>query len=190
MAGDAPRLRPTDGVKDQLRLSAIACPPARRSSMVADRSARIRYNHQVTETPFTINTPTGPIAGSEFGHGPALLFLHGGPGLSDYADLLAPELGGWRTVHYQQRIPAVSPTYSPRADRHSRGGRDCAWRRIRAGQYAVWCRPRRRIGGRRHRGRHGHRDVAGVGAAAEREEGQRDRGRDRYPDPEPVGAPA
>jgi proline iminopeptidase len=57
----------------------------------------------VTETPFTINTPTGPIAGSESGQGPALLFLHGGPGMSDYADLLAPELGGWRTMRYQQR---------------------------------------------------------------------------------------
>jgi proline iminopeptidase len=68
-----------------------------------DRSAHIRYNHQVTETPFTISTPTGSIAGAESGQGPALLFLHGGPGLSDYADLLAPELGGWRVVHYQQR---------------------------------------------------------------------------------------
>jgi proline iminopeptidase len=62
----------------------------------------------VTETPFTINTPTGSIVGSESGQGPALLFLHGGPGLSDYADLLAPELGGWRTVHYQQR--GLSPS--------------------------------------------------------------------------------
>jgi pimeloyl-ACP methyl ester carboxylesterase len=57
----------------------------------------------VTQTPFTINTPAGSIAGADRGQGPALLFLHGGPGLSDYADLLAPELGGWRTVHYQQR---------------------------------------------------------------------------------------
>jgi len=82
---------------------------------VQDRAQRVvvRYNHQVTETPFTINTPTGPIAGSEFGHGPALLFLHGGPGLSDYADLLAPELGGWRTVHYQQRGLAPSTVEGP-----------------------------------------------------------------------------
>ena len=57
----------------------------------------------MTETPFTIDTPTGSIAGADGGLGSALLFLHGGPGLSDYAGLLAPELGGWRTVHYQQR---------------------------------------------------------------------------------------
>lgn len=57
----------------------------------------------MTETPFTINTPTGSIAGADSGQGSALLFLHGGPGLSDYTDLLAPELDGWRTVHYQQR---------------------------------------------------------------------------------------
>jgi proline iminopeptidase len=57
----------------------------------------------VTETPLTINTSAGPLVGSDSGQGPALLFLHGGPGLSDYADLLAPELDGWRVVHYQQR---------------------------------------------------------------------------------------
>jgi proline iminopeptidase len=74
-----------------------------------DRSARIRYNRKVTETPseansvFEVDTATGPIVGSDRGQGPTLLFLHGGPGLSDYADLLAPELGGWRVVHYQQR---------------------------------------------------------------------------------------
>jgi pimeloyl-ACP methyl ester carboxylesterase len=68
---------------------------------------------QVTESPFTISTPTGSIAGSENGQGPALLFLHGGPGLSDYADLLAPELGGWRVVHYQQRGLAPSTADGP-----------------------------------------------------------------------------
>lgn len=67
----------------------------------------------MTETPFTINTATGPIAGSASGQGPALLFLHGGPGLSDYADLLAPELGGWRTIHYQQRGLAPSTVAGP-----------------------------------------------------------------------------
>jgi proline iminopeptidase len=67
----------------------------------------------VTETHFTITTATGPIAGSESGQGPALLFLHGGPGLSDYADLLAPELGGWRTIHYQQRGLAPSTVEGP-----------------------------------------------------------------------------
>jgi proline iminopeptidase len=87
--------------------------PAAARSSAEDRSARIRYNHQVTETPFTINAPTGPIAGSESGQGPALLFLHGGPGLSDYADLLVPELGGWRAIHYQQRGLAPSTVEGP-----------------------------------------------------------------------------
>jgi proline iminopeptidase len=67
----------------------------------------------VTETPFTISTPAGSIAGADSGQGPALLFLHGGPGLSDYADLLAPELGGWRTVRYQQRGLAPSTVDGP-----------------------------------------------------------------------------
>ena len=67
----------------------------------------------MTETPFTANTATGPIAGSASGQGPALLFLHGGPGLSDYADLLAPELGGWLTIHYQQRGLAPSTVAGP-----------------------------------------------------------------------------
>jgi pimeloyl-ACP methyl ester carboxylesterase len=62
----------------------------------------------VTETPFQIDTAAGSIGGADSGQGPALLFLHGGPGLSDYADLLAPDLGGWRVVHYQQR--GLSPS--------------------------------------------------------------------------------
>jgi proline iminopeptidase len=52
---------------------------------------------------FEVATATGPIVGADTGQGAALLFLHGGPGLTDYADLLAPELAGWRVIHYQQR---------------------------------------------------------------------------------------
>ena len=52
---------------------------------------------------FEAATATGPIVGADSGQGAALLFLHGGPGLTDYADLLAPELDGWRVIHYQQR---------------------------------------------------------------------------------------
>jgi len=55
------------------------------------------------ETGFTATTETGPIAGSHFGSGPALLLLHGGPALTDYMDMLAPELDGWRAIRYQQR---------------------------------------------------------------------------------------
>ena len=48
------------------------------------------------ETRFTATTETGPIAGSHTGSGPALLLLHGGPALTDYMDMLAPELDGWQ----------------------------------------------------------------------------------------------
>ena len=63
----------------------------------------------MTDTPsgdnsgFEVHTATGSIVGADSGQGPVLVFLHGGPGLSDYADLLAPELAGWRVIHYQQR---------------------------------------------------------------------------------------
>ena len=52
---------------------------------------------------FEVSTATGSIVGADSGQGPVLVFLHGGPGLSDYADLLAPELVGWRVIRYQQR---------------------------------------------------------------------------------------
>ncbi len=52
---------------------------------------------------FTATTPDGPIAGSASGTGPPLLLLHGGPGLSDYMDLLSQEVQGWRAITYQQR---------------------------------------------------------------------------------------
>jgi len=63
------------------------------------------------ETGFTATTETGPIAGSHFGSGPALLLLHGGPALTDYMDMLAPELDGWRAIRYQQRgLPPSAET--------------------------------------------------------------------------------
>ena len=40
------------------------------------------------------NTPAGPIAGQTGGSGVPLLLLHGGPALSDYMDMLGPELDG------------------------------------------------------------------------------------------------
>jgi proline iminopeptidase len=48
------------------------------------------------------------ISGHEGGEGPSLLLLHGGPGLSDYMNLLAGETAGWRTIRYQQRGLAPS----------------------------------------------------------------------------------
>ena len=49
------------------------------------------------------STPDGPIAGSSAGSGPPLLLLHGGPAISDYMDMLGPEVDGWRSARYQQR---------------------------------------------------------------------------------------
>jgi proline iminopeptidase len=47
------------------------------------------------------------------GDGPALLCLHGGPGLSDYMGLLGQETDGWRRLTYTQRGLAPSPTTGP-----------------------------------------------------------------------------
>lgn len=66
----------------------------------------------MTDEAFTAQTPDGPIAGSVSGTGPPLL-LHGGPGMSDYTRLLAPELGGWQAVRYQQRGLAPSALGGP-----------------------------------------------------------------------------
>jgi pimeloyl-ACP methyl ester carboxylesterase len=52
---------------------------------------------------FAANTPDGAIVGSVQGTGAPLLLLHGGPAMSDYMELLLPELVGWRSVKYQQR---------------------------------------------------------------------------------------
>ena len=53
------------------------------------------------------------IAGAAEGEGPALLLLHGGPGLSDYMELLGPEVTGWRAIRYQQRGLAPSAAGGP-----------------------------------------------------------------------------
>jgi proline iminopeptidase len=62
---------------------------------------------------FTATTPDGPIAGSVQGTGAPLLLLHGGPAMSDYMELLASELTGWRWVRYQQRGLAPSAVDGP-----------------------------------------------------------------------------
>jgi proline iminopeptidase len=78
-----------------------------------DSSVLSGYKCEMTQTPFEVSTDTGPIVGGESGQGPALLFLHGGPGLSDYGDMLGPEVAGWRFVHYQQRGLAPSSVDGP-----------------------------------------------------------------------------
>jgi proline iminopeptidase len=65
------------------------------------------------EEPFVAITPDGPIAGSFTGSGPPLLLLHGGPAISDYMDLLGPEVDGWRSVRYQQRSLPPSAVNGP-----------------------------------------------------------------------------
>jgi pimeloyl-ACP methyl ester carboxylesterase len=56
----------------------------------------------------------GHISVSESGSGPAVLLLHGGPGLSDYTFTLVPELAdGYRVVRFQQRGLAPSTTDGP-----------------------------------------------------------------------------
>jgi proline iminopeptidase len=47
------------------------------------------------------------------GDGPPLLFLHGGPGMSDYASMFDDETIGWRRISYTQRGLAPSTTDGP-----------------------------------------------------------------------------
>jgi proline iminopeptidase len=66
-----------------------------------------------SQLPFTANTSAGPIVGSVQESGAPLLLLHGGPGMSDYMELLTPELTGWRSIRYQQRGLAPSTVAGP-----------------------------------------------------------------------------
>src|SRR5215472_4035270 len=62
---------------------------------------------------FVARTSAGPIVGTVRGSGPPLLFLHGGPAISDYVQLVRAELNGWRSVSYQQRGLPPSATGGP-----------------------------------------------------------------------------
>ena len=67
----------------------------------------------MAEETFVAQTAEGPIAGRVSGSGAPLLLLHGGPALTDYLDMLAPEVDGWRAVRYQQRGLAPSAVSGP-----------------------------------------------------------------------------
>ncbi len=63
--------------------------------------------------PFAVETGAGLISGSDGGEGPALMLIHGGPGLSDYMGMLEGETAGWRTIRCQQRGIAPSSIDGP-----------------------------------------------------------------------------
>jgi proline iminopeptidase len=68
----------------------------------------------MTTPDFEVGPAEHRLAGWKSGQGPAVLVLHGGPGLSDYTDSLSPELvDGYTMVSYQQRGLAPSSTSGP-----------------------------------------------------------------------------
>lgn len=62
----------------------------------------------MTRNSFTAGTHQGRIAGWESGVGLPVLFLHGGPGINEYGELLSAEAAGYRFLSFQQR--GVSPS--------------------------------------------------------------------------------
>jgi pimeloyl-ACP methyl ester carboxylesterase len=64
---------------------------------------------------FTVETANGQISGHVAGapEGPAVLMLHGGPAVTNYMEMLAPEVDGWRAIYYQQRSQPPSTTEGP-----------------------------------------------------------------------------
>jgi proline iminopeptidase len=62
---------------------------------------------------FVADTASGSIHGRVEDDGPPLLLLHGGPGMSDYLDLLGTEIDGFQAIHFQQRGLAPSTTRGP-----------------------------------------------------------------------------
>jgi pimeloyl-ACP methyl ester carboxylesterase len=67
----------------------------------------------VTGERFVAETTAGAIVGWSNGSGDPILVLHGGPAMSDYMDMIAGELAGWRWVTYQQRSLAPSSADGP-----------------------------------------------------------------------------
>ena len=68
------------------------------------------------EEPFEVAIVDGVLRGHRGGEGPPALLLHGGPGMGDYTEACAAELGAVLTVHrYTQRGASpttVGPPYS------------------------------------------------------------------------------
>ena len=58
-------------------------------------------------------TTAGGLVGWVTGSGPAVLLLHGGPGMTDYMQSLLPELEGCRVASFQQRGVAPSILTGP-----------------------------------------------------------------------------
>jgi len=81
--------------------------------MIGRAECLVRYGWRVTEEAFVASTSEGPIAGYVGGSGTPLVLLHGGPAISDYMDMLGPEVDGWRAVRYQQRGLAPSALGGP-----------------------------------------------------------------------------
>lgn len=67
----------------------------------------------MTTASFEAASAHGTIAGWEVGSGPALLFLHGGPGMNEYGRLLSDEVIDWRFISFQQRGLVPSTTRGP-----------------------------------------------------------------------------
>ncbi len=66
-----------------------------------------------TERTLTVSVPGGELIGVRSGSGRPLLVLHGGPGMNDYSNWFAAELGGWDALRYTQRGVAPSVTAGP-----------------------------------------------------------------------------
>ncbi len=86
---------------------ALTLPPSGLAKQTADRCP---YAAEMHRTPFTVDTGSGRLSGWTTGHGPRVLALHGGPGLSyDYLDEAVAELSDhYEVATYQQRGLAPS----------------------------------------------------------------------------------
>lgn len=62
---------------------------------------------------FVAGSGQDKIVGWVAGSGPTVLLLHGGPGMSDYSEMLLEEVAGWRAIGYQQRGLSPSTTTGP-----------------------------------------------------------------------------